>query len=147
MPSFTPDSALDLLFSPDLISAQVKKELHEDIHVSWPFYMFLFLLFYLSLPLMLRCCNTGGLLSICLVYDITDTPSPDPSSRQDRLRPRPPQDPCCPNRRQRPRRVGLASPIRLPPLNTPHLLPHRPRLQINRRDCRRRYPLRRAQVP
>ncbi|KAG5635150.1 hypothetical protein H0H81_012272 [Sphagnurus paluster] len=31
--SFTPDSALDLLFSPDLISDDVKKSLHPDVHV------------------------------------------------------------------------------------------------------------------
>ena len=33
MPSFTPDSELDLLFSPDLISSEVKSALHEDLHV------------------------------------------------------------------------------------------------------------------
>jgi hypothetical protein len=33
MPSFTPDHALDLLFSPDLIPLQVKSELHKDLHV------------------------------------------------------------------------------------------------------------------
>ena len=30
---FTPDSELDLLFSPDLISAEVKKALHPDVHI------------------------------------------------------------------------------------------------------------------
>ncbi|KAF9465937.1 acyl-CoA N-acyltransferase [Collybia nuda] len=31
--SFTPDSELDLLFSPDLISHEVKSQLHADVHV------------------------------------------------------------------------------------------------------------------
>lgn len=31
--AFTPDSALDLLFSPDLISDDVKKSLHADVHI------------------------------------------------------------------------------------------------------------------
>jgi len=30
---FTPDSELDLLFSADLISAEVKKEMHPDVHI------------------------------------------------------------------------------------------------------------------
>jgi len=33
MPSFTPDSELDLLFSPDLISEEVKSQLHQDVHI------------------------------------------------------------------------------------------------------------------
>lgn len=32
---FTPDSELDLLFSPDLISHEVKNQLHADVHVRW----------------------------------------------------------------------------------------------------------------
>ncbi|GLB40985.1 putative acyl-CoA N-acyltransferase [Lyophyllum shimeji] len=31
--SFTPDSALDLLFSPDLISQEVKNAMHPDVHI------------------------------------------------------------------------------------------------------------------
>jgi len=33
MPSFTPDSALDLLFDSSLISPEVKSQLHEDLHI------------------------------------------------------------------------------------------------------------------
>jgi len=33
MSSFTPDSELDLLFSPDLISPEVKSQLHEGLHM------------------------------------------------------------------------------------------------------------------
>jgi hypothetical protein len=33
MSSFTPDTSLDLLFPPDLISPQVKSQLHPDLHV------------------------------------------------------------------------------------------------------------------
>lgn len=34
MPSFTPDSALDLLFDPSLIPDEVRKVLAEGLHVS-----------------------------------------------------------------------------------------------------------------
>jgi len=33
MPSFTPDSELDLLFSTDFISPEVKTQLHSDLHI------------------------------------------------------------------------------------------------------------------
>lgn len=31
--NFTPDNKLDLIFSPDLISSQVKSQLHPDVHI------------------------------------------------------------------------------------------------------------------
>lgn len=35
MPVFTPDSELELLFSPDLIPAEVKAQLGNDLHVRF----------------------------------------------------------------------------------------------------------------
>ena len=35
MPSFTPDSELDLLFSANFISPEVKSQLHSDLHVGF----------------------------------------------------------------------------------------------------------------
>jgi len=41
---FTPDSKLDLLFSPDLIPEEVKSQLHPDVHVRWRGYFIVTLL-------------------------------------------------------------------------------------------------------
>ena len=35
MPAFTPDSELELLFSPDLIPTEVKEQLGNDLHVRF----------------------------------------------------------------------------------------------------------------
>lgn len=35
-PQWTPDHALDLLFHPDIIPVQVRRELHQDLHVRLP---------------------------------------------------------------------------------------------------------------
>jgi hypothetical protein len=35
MPTFTPDSELDLLFSPELIPTEVKAQLGSDLHVRF----------------------------------------------------------------------------------------------------------------